>query len=205
MTFNVNEKEVKKYYEGQLTKNMSGSLYDMVSPAKKVLMNCKTTVLGNFQGHSGAQCITCSYKASSGLLCPLEQGFIYVHKPPMHIRFSIQFVNFAHGIATTHSFDLEIETKQGSQYTFSSTEREEYGKLFHFSQCRKLIIKNHRLKDGMNPNYEIYADSNEDQHDAYLEQVKEEVKIQEKNAKGSNNDLREESNEPFNPGEEEEM
>lgn len=74
--------------------------------------------------HSGAQCITCSYKASSGLLYPLERGFIYVHKPPVHIRFDeISFVNFARGTTTTRSFDFEIETKQGTQYTFSSIER----------------------------------------------------------------------------------
>ena len=74
--------------------------------------------------HSGAQCITCSYKASSGLLYPLERGFIYVHKPPVHIRFDeISLVNFARGTTTTRSFDFEIETKQGTQYTFSSIER----------------------------------------------------------------------------------
>ena len=74
----------------------------------------------------GAQCITCSYKASSGLLYPLEWGFIYIHKPPMHTCFhEISFANFAYGTTTTHSFDFEIETKQGTQYTFSSIEREE--------------------------------------------------------------------------------
>lgn len=78
--------------------------------------------------HSGAQCITCSYKASSGLLYPLERGFIYVHKPPVHIRFDeISFVNFARGTTTTRSFDFEIETKQGTQYTFSSIERWAWG------------------------------------------------------------------------------
>ena len=74
--------------------------------------------------HSGTQCITCSYKASSGLLYPLERGFIYVHKPPVHLRFEeISCVNFARGTTTTRSFDFEIETKQGNQYTFSSIER----------------------------------------------------------------------------------
>ena len=44
----------------------------------------------------------------------------------MHIRFDeISFVNFARGTTTTRSFDFEIETKQGTQYTFSSIEREE--------------------------------------------------------------------------------
>lgn len=77
--------------------------------------------------HSGAQCITCSYKATSGLLYPLERGFIYVHKPPVHLRFEeIACVNFARGTTTTRSFDFEIETKQGNQYTFSSIERYPY-------------------------------------------------------------------------------
>uniref|UniRef100_A0A8D2BFV5 FACT complex subunit SSRP1 n=1 Tax=Sciurus vulgaris TaxID=55149 RepID=A0A8D2BFV5_SCIVU len=169
LTLNMNEEEVEKRFEGRLTKNMSGSLYEMVSQVMKALVNRKITVPGNFQGHSGAQCITCSYKASSGLLYPLEWGFIYVHKPP-------------------------IETKQGTQYTFSSIEREEYGKLFDFV----------RLKEGMNPSYDEYADSDEDQHDAYLERMKEEGKIREENANDSSDDSGEETDESFNPGEEEE-
>ncbi|XP_043541045.1 FACT complex subunit SSRP1-like [Chiloscyllium plagiosum] len=98
--------------------------------------------------NSGAHCITCSYKASSGLLYPLERGFIYVHKPPVHIRFDeISHVNFARGTTTTRSFDFEIETKQGSLYTFSSIEREEYGKLFDFVNAKKLNIKNRGMKE----------------------------------------------------------
>lgn len=142
MTLNMNEEEVEKRFEGRLTKNMSGSLYEMVSRVMKALVNRKITVPGNFQGHSGAQCITCSYKASSGLLYPLERGFIYVHKPPVHIRFDeISFVNFARGTTTTRSFDFEIETKQGTQYTFSSIEREEYGKLFDFVNAKNSTSK----------------------------------------------------------------
>ena len=123
----------------------------------------------------------------------------------MHTCFDeISFVNFAHGTTTTHSFDFEIETKQGTQYTFSSIEREEYGKLFDFVNAEKLSIKNRRLKEGMNPSYDEYADSEEDQHNAYLERMKEEGKIWEENANDSSDDSREESDESFNPGEEEE-
>ncbi|XP_029430661.1 FACT complex subunit SSRP1 isoform X2 [Rhinatrema bivittatum] len=203
LTLNMNEDEVEKRFEGKLTKNMSGSLYEMVSRVMKALVNRKITVPGNFQGHSGAQCITCSYKASSGLLYPLERGFIYVHKPPVHIRFDeIAFVNFARGTTTTRSFDFEIETKQGSQYTFSSIEREEYGKLFDFVNAKKLNIKNRGLKEGMKQSYDEYADSDEDQHDAYLERMKEEGKIRE-NANDSSDDDGDETDESFNPGEEE--
>uniref|UniRef100_A0A8B9LTE0 FACT complex subunit SSRP1 n=1 Tax=Astyanax mexicanus TaxID=7994 RepID=A0A8B9LTE0_ASTMX len=180
LTLNMSEDEVERRFEGKLNKNMSGSLYEMVSRVMKALVNRKITVPGNFQGHSGAQCITCSYKASSGLLYPLERGFIYVHKPPVHLRFEeISCVNFARGTTTTRSFDFEIETKQGSQYTFSSIEREEYGKLFDFVNAKKLSIKNRGFKEGMKAKDDMYSDSDDDQHDAYLERMKQEGKIRE--------------------------
>uniref|UniRef100_A0A4W5MFI4 FACT complex subunit SSRP1 n=1 Tax=Hucho hucho TaxID=62062 RepID=A0A4W5MFI4_9TELE len=171
----------------KLSKNMSGSLYEMVSRVMKALVNRKITVPGNFQGNTpGAQCITCSYKAQSGLLYPLERGFIYVHKPPVHLRFEeISCVNFARGTTTTRSFDFEVETKQGNQFTFSSIEREEYGKLFDFVNAKKLNIKNRGFKEGMKSKNNEYSDSDEDQHDAYLERMKAEGKIREE-GDGSN-------------------
>ncbi|XP_072293883.1 FACT complex subunit SSRP1a [Eucyclogobius newberryi] len=201
LTLNMSEEDVERKYEGKLSKNMSGSLYEMVSRVMKALVNRKITVPGNFQGHSGAQCITCSYKASSGLLYPLERGFIYVHKPPVHLRFEeISCVNFARGTTTTRSFDFEIETKQGNQYTFSSIEREEYGKLFDFVNAKKLNIKNRGFKEGMKGKNDEYSDSDEDQHDAYLERMKAEGKIREEGNDSDDSD--EESDESFNPGEE---
>ncbi|KAG7230365.1 hypothetical protein INR49_024470 [Caranx melampygus] len=155
----------------------------------------------NMSDHSGAQCITCSYKASSGLLYPLERGFIYVHKPPVHLRFEeISCVNFARGTTTTRSFDFEIETKQGNQYTFSSIEREEYGKLFDFVNAKKLNIKNRGFKEGMKGNIDEYSDSDDDQHDAYLERMKAEGKIREEGNDSDESDGG--SDESFNPGEE---
>lgn len=101
------------------------------------------------RSHSGAQCITCSYKATSGLLYPLERGFIYVHKPPVHLRFEeISCVNFARGTTTTRSFDFEIETKQGNQYTFSSIERYTTQNSLHSDGavwCPRAIILETRL------------------------------------------------------------
>ncbi|XP_063086476.1 FACT complex subunit SSRP1-like [Cavia porcellus] len=205
LTLNMNEEEVEKRFEGQLTKTMVGSRYEVFSRVMKALVNHKITVPGNFQGHLGAKCIACSYKASSGLLYPLEQDFIYVHKPPVHVHFhEIACVNFARGITTTRFFDLEIETKQGTQFTFSSIQKEEYGKLFDFISAKKLNIKNQELEDGKNPKYRKYTDSDEELHDAYLERMKEEGKIREENPNDSSDDLGEEMDESFKPGEEEE-
>uniref|UniRef100_A0A8D3BC77 FACT complex subunit SSRP1 n=1 Tax=Scophthalmus maximus TaxID=52904 RepID=A0A8D3BC77_SCOMX len=155
LTLNMSEEDVERRFEGKLSKNMSGSLYEMVSRVMKALVNRKITVPGNFQGHSGAQCITCSYKASSGLLYPLERGFIYVHKPPVHLRFEeISCVNFI--------------------------------LLFYFQ--------------GMKGKIDEYSDSDEDQHDAYLERMKAEGKIREEGNDSDESDGG--SDESFNPGEE---
>uniref|UniRef100_A0A8C4GXR1 FACT complex subunit SSRP1 n=1 Tax=Dicentrarchus labrax TaxID=13489 RepID=A0A8C4GXR1_DICLA len=174
LTLNMSEEDVERRFEGKLSKNMSGSLYEMVSRVMKALVNPPNRHIQNTFSHI---CITCSYKASSGLLYPLERGFIYVHKPPVHLRFEeISCVNFARGTTTTRSFDFEIETKQGNQYTFSSIEREEYGKLFDFVNAKKLNIKNRGFKEGK---IDEYSDSDDDQHDAYLERMKAEGKIRE--------------------------
>ncbi|XP_059819120.1 FACT complex subunit SSRP1-like [Hypanus sabinus] len=203
LTLNMSEEEVAKKFDGKLTRDMAGPLYEVVSRIMKSLVSRKITVPGNFVGNSGAHCISCSYKASSGLLYPLERGFIYVHKPPVHIRFDeISHVNFARGTTTTRSFDFEIETKQGGLYTFSSIEREEYGKLFDFVNAKKLNIKNRGMKESIKQTYDDYADSDDDQHDAYLEQVKAEGRIREETANDS--DSGDESDESFNPGEEDE-
>uniref|UniRef100_A0A4W5NNQ1 FACT complex subunit SSRP1 n=1 Tax=Hucho hucho TaxID=62062 RepID=A0A4W5NNQ1_9TELE len=202
LSLNMTEEEVEKRYGGKLSKNMSGSLYEMVGRVMKALVNRKITVPGNFLGHSGTQCITCSYKASSGLLYPLERGFVYIHKPPVHLRFEeVSCVNFARGTTTTRSFDFEIETKQGTQFTFSSIEREEYGKLFDFVTAKKLSIKNRGFKEGIKGKDDMLEDSDEDQHDAYLERMKEEGKIREEANDSDDSDG--ESDESFNPGEEE--
>ena len=58
------------------------------------------------------------------MLYPLERGFIFVHKPPIHIRFDeVAHVNFARSTANTRSFDFEVETKSGNVYTFVGVEK----------------------------------------------------------------------------------
>lgn len=45
-------------------------------------------------------------------------------------------------ILSSRSFDFEIELKSGVVHTFSSIEKEEYGKLFDFITVKKLRVKN---------------------------------------------------------------
>ena len=74
--------------------------------------------------HSTTQSIACSYKAVTGYLYPLARGFIFVPKPPVHVRFDeVESVNFARSAGNTRSFDFDITTLQGSTFTFVGIEK----------------------------------------------------------------------------------
>lgn len=45
-------------------------------------------------------------------------------------------------VTFSRSFDFEIELKNGVVHTFSSIEKEEYGKLYDFINAKKLHVKN---------------------------------------------------------------
>lgn len=196
------DKELKEKYADKLTKEQSGPTYEVLGKVMKVIINRKLTGPGNFTGHSGTPAVGCSYKAAAGYLYPLERGFIYVHKPPLHIRFEeISCVNFARGGGSTRSFDFEIELTSGINHTFSSIEKEEYGKLFDFITSKKLRVKNRGKSDG-NGYKNDFGDSDQDEPDAYLERVKAEAK--ERDDDDDNQDSDDEStDEDFAPGQDE--
>lgn len=139
----ISEEELKTKYDDKLTKELSGPVYEVLGKIMKALVNRKLTGPGSFTGHSGTPAIGCSYKATAGYLYPLERGFIYVHKPPMHIRFEeIASVNFARGGGSTRSFDFEIELRSSAVHTFSSIEKEEYTTLYNYISQKKIHVKN---------------------------------------------------------------
>uniref|UniRef100_A0A182MYP1 FACT complex subunit SSRP1 n=1 Tax=Anopheles dirus TaxID=7168 RepID=A0A182MYP1_9DIPT len=194
------EEELKEKYEDKLTKELSGPVYEVLGKIMKVTINRKLTGPGNFKGHTGTPAVGCSFKAAAGYLYPLERGFIYVHKPPVHIRFEeIATVNFARSGGSTRSFDFEIELKTGTVHTFSSIEKEEYSKLFDFIVSKKLNVKN----TGGKASYkDDFADSdNEGEPDAYLARVKAEAKERDEDDDGS--DSEESTDEDFNPNQQE--
>lgn len=196
------EEELKEKYEDKLTKELAGPVYEVLGKIMKVIINRKLTGPGTFIGHSGTPAIGCSYKAAAGYLYPLERGFIYVHKPPVHIRFEeISSVNFARSGGSTRSFDFEVELKTSTIYTFSSIEKEEYGKLFDFISSKKLHVKN-TGKDGKNNYKDDFADSDtENVPDAYLARVKAEAEERDDDDEGSGSE--ESTDEDFNPNQQE--
>lgn len=197
------DKELKEKYDDKLTKEQSGPTYEVLGKVMKVIINRKLTGPGNFVGHSNTPAIGCSYKAAAGYLYPLERGFIYVHKPPIHIRFEeISCVNFARGGGSTRSFDFEIELTSGVNHTFSSIEKEEYGKLYDFITNKKLRVKNRGKGEGNGYNND-FGDSDQEEPDAYLERVKAEAKERDDDDDAQDSEDDESTDEDFNPTQDE--
>ncbi|CAG9824663.1 unnamed protein product, partial [Phaedon cochleariae] len=192
------EEELKEKYEGKIEKELNGPTFEVLGTIMKNIINRKLTGPGGFVGHSGTPAVSCSFKAAAGLLYPLERGFIYVHKPPLHIRFEeIASVNFARGGGSTRSFDFEVELKSSTIHTFSSIEKEEYGKLFDFITSKKLNIKNRGKNDKSSYKDDFGGSDEEAAPDAYLERVKAEG--QERDDDDGSDDDGSSTDEDFNP------
>jgi len=149
-----------------------GTSFEVVSRVVKAMCGKKITTTGKFKGAGQTSSITCSYKANSGILYPLPRAFMYVVKPPIHIRFDeIAYVNFARGsVSVNKNFDFEVETKNKQLYTFSTIEKSQYDSLFRFCKDKGLRIKG---AGNVEEAFDDGVDSDEE-HDHYLERMKQE-------------------------------
>lgn len=121
---------------------MKGPTFEVISKLMKAVVSKKITVPGSFIGHSGTPAVSCSYKAASGMIYPLERGFIFVYKPPIFIKFEeVKVVNFARSGGSNRSFDIEIHTRGETVYTFSSIEKDEYHRIYDFLKNKKVNVK----------------------------------------------------------------
>ena len=56
--------------------------------------------------------ITTSHKAASGFLYPLERGLIFIHKPPIFLRYDeLRSVSFERSGGSTRSFEINAVTR----------------------------------------------------------------------------------------------
>lgn len=179
LTLEVDEETLAGKYEGKLQKEMAGPTYEIFSKVMKSVAGQKIYLPGTFQSSGGNQGVACSYKANNGYLYPLEKGFMFVVKPPVHIRFdevsAVNFSRVASGVGQSRSFDLEIETKSGVSFIFASIEKREYSKLFDFLKSKKIKIQN--TKGGDTTFHDDFGDgsgSEEEMPDHYLEKMKAE-------------------------------
>lgn len=193
MSLDMDEDELHQKFEGKLQKKMTGLSIDIFANVVKSVTN-KRINAPDYKNPTNSA-ITCSFKNNNGLLYPLERGFLYVHKPAIHVRFEeINSINFARSDVSTRSFDLEIETKANTTLIFNSIEKEEYPRLYDFVSKKKLRIKNRPTKQvSVGGIVDELVDS--DDEDAYLAHVKSEGKAREAGEEDSD----EEEDEDFDP------
>lgn len=183
------EEELKEKYEGKLEKEMKGPTFEVVSKLMKAMVNRKITVPGAFMGHSGTPAISCSYKAASGFIYPLERGFMFVYKPPIFVKFDdVQAVHFARSGGSNRSFDIEINTRGETVYTFSSIEKDEYSRLYEFLKSKKITVKSTGKMDAS----KLDLSENNIDHHAEL------VKANAQSSEGSDNSMSSDDTD-FNP------
>ena len=185
------EDELERKFEGKLKKTMSGTFVDIFANVVKAITNKKVN-MPDYKNPTHSA-ITCSYKNNNGLLYPLERGFMYVHKPAIHVRFEeIISINFARSDGSTRSFDFEIETKSNSTHVFNSIEKDEYGRMWEFVTNKKLRVKNRPTQTVAPDIIDELVDS--DDEDAYLHRVRNEGAAREAGEEDS-----EEDDEDFDP------
>jgi hypothetical protein len=87
-----------------------------------------------------------------GDLFMLEKYIFFVSKQPVLIEISdihqVVFSRLGAGIATARTFDMQIITKHGPEYTFTSINKEEHEPTDGYLKDKKVRVKNEMVPDG---------------------------------------------------------
>lgn len=154
ITVNMEEETLQKEYGGELQPVMRGSLANLVAKTFKIIAKKKVFIPGKFANTNQQACVKCALRANEGLLYPLEKQFVFIHKPPVLIRFneveSVEFQRYAGGQLLTRNFDLRVNLKHSAtpaasgvkEYTFVGIDRLDYAGLYSFLNGKKIKINN---------------------------------------------------------------
>eukprot|EP00980_Cylindrotheca_fusiformis_P004799 scaffold1028_cov135-Cylindrotheca_fusiformis.AAC.9 len=153
VTVNLDEETLKKDYGDDLQPVMRGALSNLIAKTFKVIAKKKVFIPGKFSNVNQQACVKCALRANEGLLYPLEKQFVFIHKPPILIRFneveSVEFQRYAGGQGSTRNFDLSVTLKANAsvgstpqEYIFSGIDRSDYSSLYNFLSGKNIRIKN---------------------------------------------------------------
>jgi len=161
VTVNLDEETLKKEYGGQLDPVMQGTLCNLIAKVFKIIAKKKVFIPGKFENAYAKPCVKCALRASEGHLYPLEKSFVFIHKPPVLIRFdevdSVEFQRYAGGQGSTRNFDLSVKLKKASgdasakEYQFSGIDRSDFDSLYNFLSGKKITIINTQDAPADNP------------------------------------------------------
>ncbi|OEH77787.1 structure specific recognition protein [Cyclospora cayetanensis] len=139
---NLEEAELK---EKGLEKQLEGKTFDVITRILKSLIGKNVIVPGDFKSVKHQYGITCSYRAQSGHLYPLNRSFLFIVKPVIFVRFEdVVSVEFSRtGASTTNRFfAFTVSCRGGVEHEFTSIDRNEYEPLVEFLTQKGIRIKN---------------------------------------------------------------
>ncbi|GMI02367.1 hypothetical protein TrLO_g14125 [Triparma laevis f. longispina] len=168
-TVALNLDEEAKNKSGMKDEKLSGKFSNIMAKAFKLITGKKVFVTGKFRGYRDYEAIPCSLKANDGLLYPLEKQFIWLHRPPVLVRFeeisSVEFQRYGGSGASGRNFDLAINLRNAGdggskEYVFSGIEKTEFPLLKQFLNEKKIKITNLREDNGRKSYNEGDSDDN---------------------------------------------
>ncbi|XP_004343431.2 structure-specific recognition protein 1 [Capsaspora owczarzaki ATCC 30864] len=138
---NVREGDAPKPNHFAITKEMSGGevmiLARLLSAMSVRLPIQPAAASSKDKAYSEQHGYKASYRASDGYLFPLENAFIFVHKPLTYIHYSdIKTVTFERGSSILKTFAFTIVTHSGTGFTFNSIPKEEQRNLEQFCNAK---------------------------------------------------------------------
>ncbi|VEU37919.1 unnamed protein product [Pseudo-nitzschia multistriata] len=212
---NLDEDTLKKEYGDDLQPIMRGSLSNLVAKTFKIIAKKKVFIPGKFSNANQQPCVKCALRANEGLLYPLEKQFVFIHKPPVLIRFneveSVEFQRYAGGQGSTRNFDLCVSLKPNApsagnqqEYVFSGVDRSDYAGLYNFLSTKKIRIKNLQEIGGVQeqavPVYnedEIYGGPDHEMEEESEDEDYDEAAAAEDAANDSDSDMDSEDDDDF--------
>ncbi|KAI0300315.1 structure-specific recognition protein-domain-containing protein [Russula brevipes] len=147
---NMSEEEIAKF--DRLKKHYEDPTFEVVSSVFRALSKKKITSAGSFQSRNGHPGLKANLKAVQGDLFMLEKFIFFVSKQPVLIEISdihqVVFSRVGAGIASARTFDMQIITKLGPEYMFTSINKEEHEPTDAYLKDKKVRVKNEMVPDG---------------------------------------------------------
>eukprot|EP00042_Codosiga_hollandica_P050857 m.616714 g.616714 ORF g.616714 m.616714 type:complete len:749 (+) comp58169_c0_seq1:118-2364(+) len=193
-------------FASELQSDQEAPTYDHMARILSATSKRRTTKppTDKFQSAHGDSAITCSHKANDGFLYPLERGFLFVHKPVIHLRFEdISGISFARvkSDSSSRSFDLEIELKNGAAAVeFKNLQRAEYEKLYSFIDAKGLRILNLKEQHQARNRANLGDSDDEGDFDPYMNRIKADAQEEEAANRQGGDDDDESDDEDFQAG-----
>ncbi|VWU51354.1 FACT complex subunit SSRP1, putative [Hepatocystis sp. ex Piliocolobus tephrosceles] len=161
---NASDEILTKY---KLEKSISGKSHEIIPRIFTALVKKNAIIPGDYRTAKDEHGITCSYRAASGQLYPLNKYVLFIIKPVILISFDdIVVLSFQRtGNINQHRFfSLTIKHKRGMSYEFTNIDKNEYSPLLTFLKSKNINIHDDSNINGKNQNFGDLSESDEEDY-----------------------------------------